>query len=59
MRVPWLDVRNYIHSLKVSKNVYGVILDEKTKEIDWEETEKKREEIRKERLKRGKMGGSS
>lgn len=48
------DVMSFIHSFEVAKNVYGVILDRENFEINWEETKRQRENILKERLRRGK-----
>ena len=48
------DVEGYIHSLPVAREVYGVVMDEKTFKIDEEATRKKREKIRKKRLTEGK-----
>ena len=50
------DVESFIHSFEVAENVYGVILDRETCEIDWEKTEKRREEIKENRLSRGRKG---
>jgi N-methylhydantoinase B/oxoprolinase/acetone carboxylase alpha subunit len=50
------DVESFIHSFEVAENVYGVILDRETCEIDWEKTEKRRKEIKQKRLSRGRKG---
>jgi N-methylhydantoinase B/oxoprolinase/acetone carboxylase alpha subunit len=49
-----LDVMNYIHSFEMAQNVYGVILDKKTCEIDFDATEKQRRKIIKKRLATGR-----
>ncbi|MDO8785635.1 MAG: hydantoinase B/oxoprolinase family protein, partial [Syntrophales bacterium] len=52
-----VDVKSMIHSPWVAREVYGVILDEKSSEVDLEKTNAKREEIKKNRLKMaGKEG---
>ncbi|MDY6974469.1 MAG: hydantoinase B/oxoprolinase family protein, partial [Thermodesulfobacteriota bacterium] len=48
------DVESFIHSVGVAEEVYGVILDRGTFEIDWEKTEKRRVQIKKARIERGK-----
>ena len=48
------DVESFIHSLWVAENVYGVVMDGDPLGIDWEKTEKKRDEIKNERLSRGR-----
>lgn len=48
------DVEDYIHSFLVAREVYGVVMDEKTYRIDEDATRKKRTEIRKKRLEEGK-----
>ena len=48
------DVESYIHSFPVAREVYGVVMDEKTCQIDEKATRKKRERIRKKRLTEGK-----
>ena len=56
-RVPAMlkeDVESFIHSLEVAENVYGVVMDKETHEIDEEATKKKREQIKAKRLKEGK-----
>jgi N-methylhydantoinase B len=44
------DVMDRLVSLKSAKEMYGVVIDPKTLEVDVEKTEQKREEIRKSRL---------
>ncbi len=43
--VQW-DVMNKYISLDIARNVYGVVLDPQTLEINWEETKRLREEMR-------------
>ncbi|MDY6973732.1 MAG: hydantoinase B/oxoprolinase family protein, partial [Thermodesulfobacteriota bacterium] len=50
------DVESFIHSFEVAAEVYGVILDRGTFEIDWEKTKSKRAQIREERTSRGRKG---
>jgi N-methylhydantoinase B len=46
-----MDVKNEYISIKVAREVYGVILDPDTLSIRWEETKKLREEMRRLRKK--------
>jgi len=49
------DVKNEAVTLNTAAKVYGVILNHKTFEVDMKKTEERRQEIRKERLSKGKM----
>lgn len=49
------DVKNGAVTLKTAHDIYGVLIDEKTLKFNPEKTKRKREEIRRERLRKGQL----
>lgn len=47
------DLKNELTSMRTARNIYGVAINPETWEIDYDETEKLRKEIREKRKKRG------
>lgn len=48
------DVKNSLISLKKAEEIYGVLLDPDTLEVDWQQTEVKRQSIREQRIREGR-----